>query len=304
MGCFPNLFAYSQAAYCCLFLLSATPGQCVLAIRHSLLYFAMQFLRMVCPPLKITFLGTGTSTGVPMIACHCEVCTSSNKKDKRLRSSILVESETTAFVVDTTPDFRTQMLRENVNKLDAVLYTHHHKDHIAGLDDVKAFCYFSGKPMEVYANELTEEVLKREFIYIFADTKYPGIPEINLNTIDLTPFMIGDIPVTPILVWHYKLPVYGYRFGKFSYITDANRIDGSEKNKIAGSEVLVLNALRHQEHLSHFTIGQAIDMVAELQVPRGYFTHISHQLGLHDTIDADLPAGTSLAYDGLQLYFD
>lgn len=261
------------------------------------------FVRMICPPLKITFLGTGTSTGVPMIGCHCEVCTSINSKDKRLRSSILVESETTSFVVDTTPDFRTQMLREQVDKIDAVLFTHHHKDHIAGLDDVKAYCYFSGKAMEVYANELTEETLKREFIYIFAETKYPGIPEINLNRIDLTPFMIGDIPVIPILVWHYKLPVYGYRFGKFTYITDANRIDNAEKEKIMGSETLVLNALRHKEHLSHFTISQAIDMVAELQIPRGYFTHISHQLGLHDTIDAGLPAGTSLAYDELQLFF-
>lgn len=259
---------------------------------------------MICPPLKITFLGTGTSTGVPMIACHCEVCQSANRRDKRLRSSILVESPTTSFVVDTTPDFRTQMLRGKVDKLDAVLYTHHHKDHVAGLDDVKAFCYFSGKPMEVYANKLTEEVLRREFIYIFADTKYPGIPEINLNVIDLTPFMIGDIPVTPILVWHYKLPVYGYRFGKFTYITDANRIDPKEKDKIIGSETLVLNALRHQEHLSHFTLGEAIDIVSELQVPRGYFTHISHQLGLHDVIDAGLPEGASLAYDGLQLNFE
>jgi phosphoribosyl 1,2-cyclic phosphate phosphodiesterase len=275
-----------------------------LAERGALRYFAMEFFRMICPPLKITFLGTGTSTGVPMIACHCEVCQSTNARDKRLRSSILVESQTTSFVVDTTPDFRTQMLREKIDKLDAVLYTHHHKDHVAGLDDVKAYCYFSGKPMEVYANKLTEEVLRREFIYIFADTKYPGIPEINLNVIDLAPFMIGDIPVTPILVWHYKLPVYGYRFGKFTYITDANRIDDAEKEKITGSETLVLNALRHKEHLSHFTIGEAIDMVAELKVPRGYFTHISHQLGLHDVIDAGLPEGTSLAYDGLQLNFE
>jgi phosphoribosyl 1,2-cyclic phosphate phosphodiesterase len=303
MRLFSKSFAYARQFNRCLFFLPHTNGQCVLAIRCSLLYFAMQFVRMICPPLKITFLGTGTSTGVPMIACHCEVCTSANEKDKRLRSSILVESETTSFVVDTTPDFRTQMLRENVDKLDAVLFTHHHKDHIAGLDDVKAFCYFSGKPMEVFANDLTEEALRREFIYIFSETKYPGIPEINLNTIDLTPFMIGDIPVTPILVWHYKLPVYGFRFGKFTYITDANRIENAEKDKIVGSEALVLNALRRKEHLSHFTISQAIKMVEELQVPRGYFTHISHQLGLHTTIDAELPAGMSLAYDGLQLYF-
>ena len=275
-----------------------------MAESSALLYFAMQFLRMICPPLKITFLGTGTSTGVPMIACHCEVCTSANEKDKRLRSSILVQSETTTLVVDTTPDFRTQMLREKIDKLDAVLYTHHHKDHIAGLDDVKAFCYFSGKAMEVYANDITEEALRREFIYIFAEKKYPGIPEINLNIIDLTPFMIGDIPVTPVLVWHYKLPVYGYRFGKFTYITDANRIESEEKDKIAGSETLVLNALRHKEHLSHFTISEAIKIVNELKVPHGYFTHISHQLGLHDVVDATLPAGMSLAYDGLQLNFD
>lgn len=161
------------------------------------------FLPVQCPPLKITFLGTGTSTGVPMIACDCEVCTSADKRDKRLRTSILVQSATTSFVVDTTPDFRYQMLREQVKQLDAVLFTHPHKDHIAGLDDVKAFNFFSGKAMEIYANSITEEAVKREFSYIFADKKYPGIPEINLNTIDLAPFFIGDIPVIPILVWHF-----------------------------------------------------------------------------------------------------
>jgi phosphoribosyl 1,2-cyclic phosphate phosphodiesterase len=259
---------------------------------------------MQCPPLKITFLGTGTSTGVPMIACDCEVCTSSNAKDKRLRSSILVESSSTRIVVDTTPDFRYQMLRENIKKLDAVLFTHPHKDHIAGLDDVKAFNFFSGKPMEVYANTLTEEALKREFAYVFADKKYPGIPEINLNTIDLTPFMVGDIPVTPILVWHLKMPVYGFRFGQFTYITDANRIDGAEKEKIKGSEVVVLNALRHKEHLAHFSLSQAVKMVEELNVPNAYFTHISHQLGLNKQVNNTLPPGISLAYDGLQLFID
>lgn len=259
---------------------------------------------MNCPPIKVTFLGTGTSTGVPMIACNCEVCTSTDEKDKRLRSSILVESANTAFVIDTTPDFRTQMLREHVQKLDAVLYTHPHKDHIAGLDDVKAFCYFSGKPMEVYANEITEEALRREFMYIFAEHKYPGIPEINLNTIDLAPFLIGDIPVIPVMVWHYKLPVYGYRIGKFTYITDANRIDDSEKQKIIGSDTMVVNALRHKEHMSHFTLGEAIDLAIELKIPHAWFTHISHQLGRHSVIDSDLPANIKLAYDGLQLFFD
>lgn len=259
---------------------------------------------MNCPPIKITFLGTGTSTGVPMVACKCEVCTSVDTKDKRLRSSILVQSATTAFVIDTTPDFRTQMLRENVQQLDAVLYTHPHKDHIAGLDDVKAYCYFSGKPMQVYANEITEEALRREFMYVFAEKKYPGIPEITLNTIDLTPFVIGDIPVIPVMVWHYKLPVYGYRIGKFTYITDANRIDPAEKDKIIGSEAMVVNALRHQEHLSHFTLGEAIALVQELKVPTAFFTHISHQLGKHQAVTETLPGGMQLAYDELQLFFN
>ena len=238
-----------------------------------------------------------------MIACDCEVCTSIDKKDKRLRSSILVQSATTSFAVDTTPDFRSQMLRKQVKHLDAVLFTHPHKDHIAGLDDVKAFTYFSGKAMEVYANTLTEEALKREFAYIFADKKYPGIPEINLNTIDLTPFFIGDIPVIPILVWHLKMPVFAYRFGNFTYITDANRIDPIEKEKIIGSEVMVVNALRHNAHISHFTLDEAKDLVNELKISEAYFTHIGHQLGKHADVSKALPKGMHLAYDGLTLSF-
>ena len=236
-----------------------------------------------------------------MVACQCPVCISTDKKDNRLRSSILVESATTSFVVDTTPDFRYQMLREKVTKLDAVLFTHPHKDHIAGLDDIKAFTFLSGNAMEVYANVLTEEALKREFYYIFTDKKYPGIPEINLNIIDLQPFTIGDIPIIPILVWHLHMPVFGFRFGNFTYITDANRIDDAEKEKIKGSEWIVVNALRHKKHLSHFTLNEAIELVNELQVPNAYFTHISHQLGKHEEINPSLNSGIHLAYDGLQL---
>jgi len=256
---------------------------------------------MQCPPLTITFLGTGTSSGVPMIGCNCPVCTSTDPKDNRLRSSILVESETTTFVVDTTPDFRYQMLRAGVKKLDAVLFTHPHKDHIAGLDDVRAFNFFQERPMDIYANSLTEESIKHEFAYAFSDKKYPGIPNLNLITIDEKPFMIGDIPVTPILVWHLKMPVYGFRFGRFTYITDANRIDEEEKEKIKGSDAMVLNALRKEKHISHFTLDEAIAMVQELGVPRAYFTHISHQLGKHHEVNPSLPAGIELAWDGQRI---
>jgi len=236
-----------------------------------------------------------------MIGCGCYVCSSPDEKDRRLRSSILVESEQTTFVVDTTPDFRQQMLRINNKKLDAVLYTHPHKDHTAGLDDVRAYNFFSGKAMDVYSNSLTEEALKREFAYAFSDKRYPGIPELNLITIDEAPFFIGDIQVTPILVWHYKMPVYAFRFGKFTYITDANRIEESEKEKIKGSEIIVINALRKEDHISHFTLQQAIDLVDELEIPEAYFTHISHQLGSNEEINHILPRHIRLAYDGLQI---
>jgi len=253
------------------------------------------------PSLKIIFLGTGTSSGVPMIACDCTVCTSTDKKDKRLRSSIMVASEHTRFVVDTTPDFRYQMLRENVKHLDAVLFTHPHKDHIAGLDDVRAFNFFQEQAMQLYANQMTIDALMREFAYAFADKKYPGVPNLELNTIGLEPFSIGDIPIIPIQVWHLKMPVYGFRFGNFTYITDANRIDESEKEKIRGSKVLVVNALRKEKHISHYTLEEAVELVQELNVPEAYFTHISHQLGRHEEIEKRLPKGIHLGYDGLRI---
>jgi phosphoribosyl 1,2-cyclic phosphate phosphodiesterase len=253
------------------------------------------------PDLRITFLGTGTSGGVPMIGCSCYVCSSQNFKDKRLRSSILVQSETTTLVVDTTPDFRTQMLNANVKRLDAVLFTHPHKDHVAGLDDIKAYNFFQHKPMEVFANSLTQEALKREFPYIFADNKYPGVPSINLHQISEKRFVVGDIPVEPILVYHLKMPVLAFRFGDFTYITDANFIPHAEKEKIKGTKILVLNALRKNKHISHFSLPEAIDLVEELKIPQAYFTHVSHQLGLNDEINQELPPNIELAYDGLQL---
>jgi len=233
-----------------------------------------------------------------MVACPCEVCASSDKKDKRLRSSILVQSPTTTIVVDTTPDFRYQMLRANVRQLDAVIFTHPHKDHIAGLDDVRAFNFFQHRPMDLYANEMTQESIVREFPYAFADIKYPGIPDLRLKRIEKDLFQVGDISILPIQVWHLKMPVLGFRFGNFTYITDANRIEDSEKEKIRGSEQIVLNALRHEKHLSHFTLQEAIDEVRELGVPHAWFTHISHQLGKYSDVNPTLPAGMELAYDG------
>ncbi len=237
-----------------------------------------------------------------MVACDCAVCRSDDMRDKRLRTSILVQSATTTFVVDTTPDFRYQMLRIQNKKLDAVLYTHPHKDHIAGLDDVRAYNYIQQKSMDIYANTLTEEALRREYYYAFSDTKYPGVPQLNLNTIDEQLFYIGDIPVIPIVVWHLKMPVYGFRFGDFTYITDANRIDADELAKVRGSKLMVVNALRREPHLSHFTLSEAVTLIQDLGVPEAYFTHISHQLGKYTDVSQELPAGIHLAYDGLQLH--
>ncbi len=236
-----------------------------------------------------------------MIGCSCDVCTSTDRKDKRLRSSILVQSEHTTVVVDSGPDFRYQMLRENIKHLDAVIFTHPHKDHVAGLDDVRGFNYFMQKPMEIYGNEMTLEVIIREFPYAFTEKKYPGAPNIHLNTISSDPFQINDLVITPVLVWHMQMPVLGFRFGKFTYITDANRIEESSKEKIRGSEVMVLNALRREEHISHFNLSEAINEVQDMQIPAAYFTHISHQLGKHADVSSELPEGIQLAYDRLSI---
>ena len=253
------------------------------------------------PKLKITFLGSGTSSGVPMIGCNCVVCKSSNKRDKRLRISILVESQNTTLVVDTTPDFRYQMLRQNVSKLDAILYTHSHKDHIAGLDDIRAYNYLLQKPMDIYASDITQKALKKEFSYAFEDEKFPGLPQLHMHTIPEDEFLIGDIPVIPINVHHLRMPVLGFRFGAFTYITDANRIDEIEKEKIKGSKVFTLNALRMEKHVSHFSLPEAVELVNELGIEQAYFTHISHQLGLHNDVNNMLPMGIELAWDGLEI---
>jgi Metal-dependent hydrolases of the beta-lactamase superfamily I len=237
-----------------------------------------------------------------MIACDCPVCISTDKKDKRLRSSILVQSSKSTLVVDSGPDFRYQMLRAAVKHLDAIIFTHPHKDHIAGLDDVRAFNFFSQQAMKIYASEMTQEVIIREFPYAFYESKYPGVPELQLNTIGMEPFVVGDIPVTPIMVWHLKMPVMAFRFGPFTYVTDANRIDEEEKEKIKGTQVLVLNTLRKEKHISHFSLDEGIALAKELRAPQTYFTHLSHQMGKHADIDSELPPGINLAYDGLEIH--
>ncbi|MGY8846823.1 MAG: MBL fold metallo-hydrolase [Bacteroidia bacterium] len=249
--------------------------------------------------MKVTFLGTGTSQGVPIITCTCVVCSSTDPRDNRLRTSVLIETEHTNIVIDTGPDFRQQMLRENVHKVDAILFTHGHKDHTAGFDDIRGFNWKTKEAMEVYSNEEVEIVLKRDFHYAFAEHKYPGVPNLNLNVIQNKNFMIRDIPITPIEVLHYKLPVFGYRIGDFSYITDANFISESEKEKLKGSKVLVLNALRKSEHISHFTLDQAVAIAREIGAEQTYLIHMSHQMGLHAEVDSELPEGINLAYDGL-----
>ena len=236
-----------------------------------------------------------------MVACTCEVCKSADKKDNRLRSSILIKSANTTVVIDTTPDFRYQMLRSSVSQLDAVVFTHSHKDHIAGLDDIRAYNFFSQSPMELFANEETAHAVKRDFYYAFSEKKYPGIPELDLHVIDDQPFSVGDLHLVPIQVRHLHMGVTGYRIGNFTYITDANFIEESEKEKIRGSEVLVINALRQEKHISHFTLQEAIALATEQNIPHTYFTHISHQMGLHDEVNQSLPKGMQLAHDGLMI---
>lgn len=251
--------------------------------------------------MKITFLGTGTSQGVPIIACTCDICMSADSKDKRLRSSVLIEDKGKAVVIDTGPDFRQQMLREDVKNVDAVLFTHEHKDHIAGFDDIRAFNFIYKKKMDVYASARVQEAIRREFAYIFSDFKYPGIPEINLFLLENKQTTIHGLTFMPIEVMHYKLPVFGFRIKDFTYITDANYISDIEKEKIKGTKVLVLSALRREPHISHFNLEQAVELALELKAEKTYFTHISHQLGKHADVQKELPEGVELAYDGMTL---
>ena len=253
--------------------------------------------------MKITFLGTGTSQGVPIIACDCDICASPDPKDKRLRSSILVSHNNLNLVVDSGPDFREQMLRANLKHLDALLFTHAHRDHMSGLDDIRGFNFRMKKAIDVYCEKAVEIAIRREFFYAFEEPKYPGVPEMNIHHIGLNQFELIGMPIIPIRVYHHKMPVLGFRFGDFVYITDANRIEDSELEKMKGCKVLVLNALRKEPHISHFTLNEATDIANFIQPEQTFFTHISHQLGTQQELENELPKGMHLAYDGLELNF-
>ncbi len=252
---------------------------------------------------ELTFLGTGTSQGVPIIGCHCPVCDSTDPHDKRLRSSVLIEQNGVRLVIDSGPDFRYQMLREGIDRIDAILYTHGHMDHVGGMDDVRAFNYVMGRAIDLYCEPRVERTLRRIFDYAFAEQRYPGVPEVVLHPIasDELPFTVHGVEVMPIRGMHYKLPVLGYRVGNIAYLTDMNAIEERELEKIRGVEVLVINALRRDPHLSHFTLDQALDIIAKTRPKRAYLTHISHQMGLYEDLCRVLPEGVFSAYDGLKI---
>lgn len=251
---------------------------------------------------QLTFLGTGTSQGVPVIACPCAVCHSADEHDKRLRTSAMLEVDGKVLLFDAGPDFRQQMLHEDLQRLDAILVTHEHKDHTGGLDDVRAFNYVMQEPIDIFCEERVGRSIINEFAYAFADNKYPGTPEINLNTInDKHAFTAGGITVQPIRLLHYKLPILGYRIGHFAYLTDANHIPKESWPKLEGVEVLVINALRKEEHLSHFTLGEALNVIKHVNPTAAYITHISHQMGFHADVQKELPKNVFLAYDGLKV---
>ncbi len=251
--------------------------------------------------VKLTFLGTGTSQGVPVVACQCPVCLSDAPKDKRLRASVMVETETQCLVVDAGPDFRQQMLKHQVHHLNGILLTHEHVDHIFGLDDIRAFNWEQKQPSDIYAEERVQIAIRRIFDYVFASFKYPGIPQMRLHQIDNEPFTIGNMEIIPIRGYHYKLPVFGFRFGKIAYITDVNRLEHAELKKLENLEVLILNALRKEDHISHYSLSQALDVIDKVRPGKAYLTHISHQMGFHEEVQKELPENVFLAYDGLQI---
>lgn len=248
-------------------------------------------------------MGTGTSSGVPMLGCDCQVCTSPDARDKRYRSSVYVEYEGLKLLVDCGPDFRSQMLREDIRHIDAILLTHNHKDHTGGLDDVRSFNYFEKRAFPIYCEEYVQESLRREYAYAFAENPYPGAPKYELHTITDSPFEIGGVEIVPVRALHFTLPVLGFRFGKFGYLTDASKISEESIEKFRGVDTFVINAIRFTRHISHFTLDQALEVAAKVGAKRTLLTHLSHQLPRHEEFARMLPEGVSPAFDGLRIDF-
>lgn len=251
--------------------------------------------------MKITFLGTGTSTGVPVVACNCEVCTSSDPRDKRYRTSVMLSQDASNIVVDCGPDFRIQMLKHKVEDIDALVFTHAHRDHIAGLDDIRAYNYILHKSIDIYGSQVTLDSIKEQFPYIFIPGRYFGAPQLNLHPITEVPFSIGNFNFIPVQVLHQEMKVFGYRINDFTYITDANHIAPEELEKVRGSKVIVINALRNSRHVSHFSLGEALEILNHLKPEKAYLTHISHFLGKFEAVEKKLPDWVRLAFDGLQI---
>jgi phosphoribosyl 1,2-cyclic phosphate phosphodiesterase len=249
----------------------------------------------------ITFLGTGTSQGIPVIGCKCKVCLSKDNKDNRLRSSVVIEHNGSILLIDAGPDFRQQMLREGISCVDAVLLTHEHKDHTGGLDDVRAINFIRKEPFAIYCEERVMESLRREYSYVFEEYKYPGAPEFDIRIIDPTPFRINTVQVIPIRAFHYKLPILGFRIGDIAYITDANSIPDEEFDKLQNLSILVLNTVRREKHISHFSLDEAVEIAKKVKPKQCYLTHMSHQIGIHSDLDASLPDWISPAYDRLSI---
>ncbi|TVR40177.1 MAG: MBL fold metallo-hydrolase [Bacteroidia bacterium] len=251
--------------------------------------------------MRITFLGTGTSTGVPVVACDCTVCSSRDSRDQRLRTSVMIQVGEHNYVIDCGPDFRYQMIREKVTDISAILFTHGHRDHIAGLDDVRAFNYVLNKTVDIYASENVIDSINKEFPYILTEKRFFGAPQLHFHIIKNMPFSINGTEFIPIEVMHHKMPVFGFRVGDFSYITDASFISDQEKEKLVNSKILVINALRKSKHISHFSMDEALEVIREVNPEKAFITHLSHFMGIHESVNKDLPENVMLAYDGLKL---